>query len=224
MTRTSRFAALLLVSACVLGLAPKAHAQSAAPSDYVIIAQNKITFGRVGFLAAGNIAVNDIGGQLVSGSQFVSGDGAHIVADSTSIGKYSSLYSLFTNDFKHAGIVTLRAPNQENLVPFPPPVLFEFPTVAAVTPGTVPVKVPVETVVTLPSGDYGDVLARKKSTIVFSGGTYNLRSLTAGLDSRILFAGPTQLNISQALTLRHNVVFGPLGTAMRADEIHVNFA
>lgn len=62
---------------------------------------------------------------------------------------------------------------------------------------------------TLAAGDYGDVTLGRNSTLCLTGGIYNIKSLTSGRDSNILFDAPSDLRIEGKVTANNAVLFGP---------------
>ncbi len=61
----------------------------------------------------------------------------------------------------------------------------------------------------LPDGEYGNVNVGNGGTLLLSGGTYDLRSLSAGNGAQILFAAPAEVQIEGRLAAGSSAVLGP---------------
>jgi VCBS repeat-containing protein len=63
--------------------------------------------------------------------------------------------------------------------------------------------------VVLPDGDYGAVSVGQGGTLILSGGTYNLRSLSGDTGSQLLFAAPAEVRVEERLLTAPEAVLGP---------------
>ena len=61
----------------------------------------------------------------------------------------------------------------------------------------------------LPDGDYGAVHVGASGTLIFEGGTYNLRSLTGDNGAQLLFAAPAEVRVEERLSTGSGAVLGP---------------
>lgn len=62
---------------------------------------------------------------------------------------------------------------------------------------------------TLAAGDYGDITMGRDSTLCFSGGTYNIKSISGGNGSNILFDAPSDMRVQGRLAASNVAVLGP---------------
>ncbi len=225
MSRAVRLS-IYLTGFCTLQiLAGTVYGQPADPIDYTVVANHMIRLEDFSLVASGNVAVSSVGGQLITGRRVASGDGAHLVSDSVQLGTGSNVYSVFANRYFAKSAVVIRAPGlNQGAVPFPPPVLFGFPTpvTAPSTAGSLSVRA--FNTITLPPGTYGKVTVRGQATLVLSGGTYNFDSLRIFAHSRLLFAAPTILNIANRASIGGYAVVGPIGPTTQPTDIQMNFA
>lgn len=77
------------------------------------------------------------------------------------------------------------------------------------SPGASNVSVAAGGLAQLPAGDYGAVSVGDGGTLIFNGGTYNLRSLTGGAGSRLFFAAPAEVRVAEKLMTASDAVLGP---------------
>lgn len=221
MNRFVHFAAVCTV----LGALGSAYAQSADPLDYTIVANQTLRMDDFSLVASGNATVSSVGGQLLAGRRVVTGDGAHFVSDFVQVGAVSNIYSIFANRYFAKGPVVIRAPGPNvGVVPFPPPVLFAFPTPVSAPTATGTLSVRAFSTITLPPGTYGKVRVGSQGTLVLSGGTYNLDSLTVSRYARLLFAAPSIVNVANHATVGDRAVVGPVGPATQPTDIQINFS
>ncbi len=76
------------------------------------------------------------------------------------------------------------------------PVVDPLPEFLTGEPGVEDVKVKSKKTRELDPGDYGDVVVKSKGKLVFTGGTYSLRSFSAGSSSQITFLAATTLLVA----------------------------
>lgn len=106
------------------------------------------------------------------------------------------------------------------------PLLGEFgaPAFPSVTPGTEGVALKQRESRTLTPGAYGEVSAKQKSTLIFTGGEYDLLDLDIGQQVTVLFQAPTTLRIARRLGVDQKSYFGPADGSLGAADIVVYVA
>ncbi len=62
---------------------------------------------------------------------------------------------------------------------------------------------------TLAAGSYGDLRARSKATITFTGGVYTFKSWDIGEDVKLYFIAPTEIRIAENLDTNAKTYLGP---------------
>jgi hypothetical protein len=73
---------------------------------------------------------------------------------------------------------------------------------------------------TLSPGNFGNVVLLDGGTLIFSGGTYNINYLLAGINTKILFGGKSEVRIAGQLVTVWNTTIGPaLGSGINASQI-----
>lgn len=221
------FRKLLVVSSLVIGLAgavvPVAPVEGAksvsepvtVPAGFeevAIFAANSVHIKKSGRVT-GDVVVNDFSagptlspgyeikidlGSTVTGD--VTGDSVHLESGVAVSGTVSY------NDLANAGSAGSTS------TPLPLPVYAAPPAfqLAAVRDGAADVVVPAGGTATLAPGDHGHVSVGDAGTVIFTGGLYNLLSLSApGAGCKVLFKAPTDLRIVGRFDLGRAATIGP---------------
>ncbi|MCP4214834.1 MAG: PKD domain-containing protein, partial [bacterium] len=197
-------------------------------SDFSIFASNSIYMRTAGKVHSGHIGVNGIGVDHLDGAVEVSlannifmADNVSVYADKLKMKSGTSVDNVFYNTIYNYD-ATIRGVETTPLELPPGITMPVFPTPA---PGTDVVNVPVEGVVTLAAGAYGDVVLDTKATLVLSGGTYHFESLGLGDYCQMLVQAGTELIVNGNLVSGENPVIGlEAGAAVTAKDfvIYVN--
>ena len=212
-----------LAAALLLAVWPTVSAgQSYQLDDYVVVGEQKVEFGANVVIASGNLAVDAVGGELNSQINLITGDGANLVADRARIRGNSSIYSIFANDFHNTGPLVIRGAS--GAIPFPPPVLSDYPSTTLAPPGINNIVTHSWITETVRSGSYLDGKLGVGATWVLLGGTYNFRTLKLGSYARLLCTAPTVVNISDRASFGALVVVGPIVTGTRPEDFVINVA
>jgi cysteine-rich repeat protein len=198
--------------------------QSYNLSDYAVVGEQNVQLGADVVIASGNVAVDAVGGGLNSGRSLVTGDGVNLVADRAQTKGFSSVYSIFANDFRHTGALVIRASEVTGAIPFPPPVLSDYPSAVPVPPGESDLTSCSRETKTVPPGNYGEGKLCRGATWVLTGGTYNFQTLKLASRTRLLCTEPTVINIGDSTTLGNYVLVGPIGTGTRPQDFVINVA
>jgi cysteine-rich repeat protein len=214
-----RYRALIVVA--LLVLPDPIFAQSNNLDDYVIIARDRIKMGSVNLVASGNVAVDRPGGELLAKKNLASGDDTHIVADAVALKPPASLFSLYANQAPSDNRIVVRSPGEP--LTWPPPILTSWPAAPGATPGVITMTdIARGATQTLSPGRYMRLKLKRGATVVFTGGTYSFDSLETGNTTRVLFAGPTTINVATTLVIGNFAVVGPIGPTTRAEDIMIN--
>ena len=212
-----------LAAALLLAVLPTGSAgQSYDLNDYVVVGEQSVQLGRNVVIASGNLAVDAVGGGLRSEKSLVTGDGANLVADQAQTKGYSSIYSIFANDFHNFGQLVIRAGT--GAIPFPPPVLSDYPSATSVPPGTTDLISLSWVTVTVPPGSYRNGKVGAGSTWVLPGGTYNFQTLKLASHARLLCTAPTTVNVIDRMSFGSFVIVGPIGTGTSPLDFVINVA
>jgi cysteine-rich repeat protein len=218
--RSSFVAAVLL-----LAVSPTVSAgQSYNLDDYVVVGEQQVDLGRNVVIASGNVAVDAVGGNLRAHRNLLTGDRANVVADRAQTTGYTSVYAIFANDFHNSGPLVIRATGASAAIPFPPPVLDDYPPVTPVTPGTDDLITPSWVTVTVAAGSYRNGKVDGGSTWVLTGGTYNFQTLKLARHARLLCTAPTVVNVADSAVFGNLVIVGPLGTGTSPEDFVINVA
>jgi hypothetical protein len=100
------------------------------------------------------------------------------------------------------------------------PLVASLPEFKVSTPGTQNITVAQNSNRTLPPGSYGDIEIKKNGRLILTGGTYHLKSITAGEDTRILVQSASEIRIADKFSSGEGSYIGPEDTTtLRANEI-----
>jgi len=212
-----------LAAALLLALLPTGSAgQSYDLNDYVIVGGKDVELGTNVAIASGNVAVDAVGAGLRSNGNLITGDGANLVADRARTRGHSSIYRIFANDFHNTGPLVIRAAT--GAIPFPAPVLDDYPSTTPVPSGMNDKKTQSWMTEIVHEGSYRDGRVGVGATWVLTGGRYNFRTLKLGEYARLLCTAGTTINISNNASFRDLVVVGPIGTGIRPEDFVINVA
>lgn len=195
-------------------------------TNAVVIATNSAQLKNGVAVASGDVVVNDAspGPTLVSGFELVlepqvtTAAGFTLVADSVRIKSGSVVGGgVAYNELSNQGTIqgTLSTPLALPVFSLLPPFSGEPPA-----PGAQDVVVPAGGSVTLAEGEYGAVSVGIGGSLVFSGGTYDVRSLDASDGAALLFSAPARVRIEHRMATGKAVVAGPaVGSGIAAHDI-----
>lgn len=206
-------------------------------SNFAIIATNSVEIDRA-TQVGGDVVVNQAspGPTLVPGFELSLDRGAEVdgdaSADSIEVRRTASVTgTVFYNDLFNDGSVGGES------TPLDLPVLDQLPAfeVADVRDGSDDVDVGEGETLTLPllndEGspifDYGDITVASTGTLVFDGGSFDVRSIIGGVggSTQILFGAPTELRIEGRLEVDKDSTIGPEdGSGITAAEIRIYVA
>jgi hypothetical protein len=104
--------------------------------------------------------------------------------------------------------------------PLPLPVFCSLPPFETAPAGTQDITPTQGQTVTLNAGSYRDVVLKQKSTLILNGGTYNLRNLEVGQDTKVLFKAASVVRIAEKFALDQKSILGPdTGSGIGAKDI-----
>lgn len=225
MTRI-QLAIVLAVSGYILGgFTSASHGQSCQVGTSVVIAVNSARTGTDVVVTGGEVVVN----QAVSGPTL--GNGFSLYLDRrTSIG--GSIKADRIRIFNQATVSGSATYNQIDtdgtisggqFTPLPLPVFAALPAFQEATfRGTLQnVNVAAGATTVLAPGEYGDILIAGTGKVVFTGGTYHVRSIDAtGDDAFLTFNAASEVRIQNRFRTRRRATIGPAaGSGIGASDI-----
>ena len=180
-------------------------------SDVVIFATNSVHLKKDTEIT-GDVVVNDVGiNTLETGFEIgvdrngtVQGD---LKANRISIDKNAVINGdVFFNELNNKGTI-----NGVENSPLILPVFLSPPPFQTANPRSDAPDIFVDDGETrvLEAGDYGDITVAQTGTLIFSGGRYDVRSLTSGKTSTIGFGAATDLRVLGRLDIDQNSLVGP---------------
>ncbi len=201
----------ILAFSMVLGfLTQGAMATAQEVDETVLFATNSIHIKKNNDVLTGVVIVNDfsLGAVLPAGGEELQiDDGATVAgdvfADTVKINNGATLTGTVNcNPLGSSGATCLGVSL---------PVFGELPVFqqATVPPGAADVNVPDFATVVLDAGDYADVTTGRNATLVFTGGVYNIGSISAGTFNHFEFDAATELRILGPFGTLKNAVIGP---------------
>src|SRR5207245_121000 len=213
--RNARRAPLLALLLTAVTTAP-AGAQSRDMDSYLLFAlQGMRTKGLS--VSSGNIGVNDPNGAISSAHGVIDAPQSDVVAGMVRASVRSRCRRLYANtvpdampgcqppgDFRALALPLMSDVLSECRYPSP------FPDQCATAS---PVIVDLDSQRTLPPGTYGNVVVfsagSRSGRLVLTGGDYLFCSLRTGRSARILFQGPSTVNIQNEVNLGASAYLGP---------------
>ena len=199
-------------------------------SNVVLFATNSMWLKHHDGVVSGDVVVNDSspgptfdpGFELHVEHHVSAPAGNAVKADSVDLDHDAVVGSLYYNDLDNDRGTILGS----EVTPLALPVFAQLPEFFAQTPapGSPDVAVPHHGSATLPAGDYGAITLDHDSTLVFTGGVYNVQSIAADHHVQLLFEGPSSLRVAGRFAVDHHDFVGPeegSGTAVHDLAIYV---
>ena len=217
--KTLRRAAVLLVLGTGLSFAADLPTTL---DNVVILAQDSVTLNGRSQLNRGQIVVNNAGGVLTVRYGVHALQDTEMIADIVTVtarpSRKAELFDVFANSFLGGDHAIVDGAVVSPLGASLP--LFPFPSAPVVTPGTDPcpnrtgnggncVVRRKDGPVTLPPGDYGNIIAKGQGVLYLQGGVYNIKSLSVGLSSFIIVNGSATVNVQKDVCFGAGSTFGP---------------
>jgi hypothetical protein len=193
--------------------------------DAVVFATNSILLQDSTSINSGSVIVNNAlpvktttpAAELTLGKAVATSVGYNLKANKVILGsgdKIASnlLYNKLTNN---GGTVSGTTTPSLTL-----PVVTALPAFNSGVPGTKSVTVGVNGQTTLAPGNFGNVVILDGGTLVFSGGTYNINYILAGINTKILFRAKSEVRVAGQIVTVWNTTIGPaLGSGINASGI-----
>jgi len=187
--------------------------------SYVLLAKETVDLGANSEVRSGDIGANSANSEKAT---ITIGAGAKVWGPSKVKGNYiwlkatSEVWDVYYNQIKKSENVAVHG---SELAPLNLPAcsLPHFPRFSS---GTENVTVNVGQTRVLDRGDYGNVIVKTNARLVFSGGTYNLKSLSASGKAKLCFKAPSDVRIADRLVIGPKSKVGPqLGSGIDASDI-----
>ncbi len=193
--------------------------------DAVVFATNSILLLDSTSINSGSVIVNNAlpvktttpAAELTLGKSVATAGGYNLKANKVILGSGDKiagnlLYNKLTNN---GGTVTGTQTSSLSL-----PVVSALPAFNSAAPGTKSVTVGVNSQTTITAGKYGAVTVLDGGTLTFKGGTYNINYLLAGINTKILFGGKSEVRVAGQIVTVWNTTIGPaLGSGINATGI-----
>ncbi len=183
-------------------------------SQAVIVAKNSARLKNQSVVWSGDVIANAAaGGDTLQSGYELALDPQASTSDGSQL-KANRIW-LKNNSVVKGGVAFNTLKNQGTILgtqtsPLALPVFATFPPFHSASPGGgLDVTVSAGGYALLPDGEYGNVNVGNGGTLLLSGGTYDLRSLSAGNSAQILFAAPAEVRIEGRLAAGSSAVLGP---------------
>ena len=142
---------------------------------------------------------------MVVGQQVKFKDSAsRLYGDSILLRDKSEVYDVYYNEIDGDGTV-----KGTRHTPLTLPIISTLPAIPTFTPGTQNITVDEKDPLTLNAGNYGQLRAKEKSTITFTGGIYTFSSWDIGQQVKIEFTAPSEIRIAGKLDTNEKTTLGP---------------
>ena len=177
---------------------------------------SKVFSGDVGVNAAGSSPFLDSEVELSVGIGVTTAASSALKAHRIKVKSGATVNSnVYYNELENNGTIT----GSQN-TPLSLPLVAALPEFKQATPGTQNIEVPQNGTQTLPPGTYGDIMVRLKGRLTFTGGTYQINSITGGDDAQFLFQSPTEVRIAGKFDSGEGTTIGPEDTTtMSVDQV-----
>ena len=181
-------------------LAPPAKVDSTV----VLFGEDGITVGAGTRILSGDAIVNQVTQMMVLETGAVMSGRYKVKSDKLSLQSGSVVESnVYSNTISGSGTIVGEIVALNVL-----PVIADLPTFNASVPGSKTISVTKRSL-TLSPGTYGDVIVSDRCTLIFSGGTYHLKSMKLGNGALVQFSAPSDVRIGGLFTTGSGVTFGP---------------
>lgn len=177
-----------------------------ATNSIYLHSRTQVLSGNVGVLYGGSIPIPTLLGvdaQVTVGTHSYMHDGVSIYGNRVFIKSTGSACDVYCNFFGGKGevrdIIYSPLPNLNIILPY-----FPYPF-----PGLQDITMAPNGFYVLDSGNYGEVWLKPNSTLIFTGGIYNLQNLNIAPNCLIRFQAPTVVIINNRLETDPHVEFGP---------------
>jgi hypothetical protein len=195
-------------------------------SSVVVFAVNSVYFKQGSEVISGSVIVNEVsaGPTLVGDFELAIGIGVTtptgylLAADSIKLKSGAVVNGdIYFNDLTNGGTVVGELVEGLEL-----PVIASLPPFVAVSPrpGAEDILVERYESIELPAGDYGYIDAKQGTSILFTGGTYNLLGIDTGPGVSLVFNAPSEIRVGEKLSTSENSYVGPNpGSGISASDI-----
>jgi hypothetical protein len=143
--------------------------------------------------------------------------GSRVVGDTVLLSRGARVFDVVDNALlRRRGGSVLGAETRPMDVPF-----VALPDFPAVAPGSHDVIVARNRTVTLDAGAYGAIVVGRQSTLILTGGLYQIASLRLDPSATVIFAGPTELRVATELHTgtRARLMLDPAAATLSASQV-----
>ncbi|MCZ6663042.1 MAG: hypothetical protein O6951_08995 [Actinobacteria bacterium] len=176
-------------------------------AGYAVFGTRRVELGRDASVISGNVGVNEAAtsgaANLVVSRGAMVGEATTTEADWIRVEKDAVVHDVAYNTLTNLGTI-LGAQSTPLIVP-----LVSLAPVPEVMAGTSDVEIRAGEVAVLHPGAYRNVVVHQGAVVTFTGGKYQLASLSIDRDASIEFAADTVLEIAGALDVDMDVTVGP---------------
>jgi hypothetical protein len=177
---------------------------------------SKVYSGSIGVDSAGSPPFLDSQVELSVGQRVTIASGSLVKAHRIKIKQGATVNGdVYYNELENNGTIT-----GSQQTPLSLPLVASLPEFKVSTPGAQNISVAQNGSQTLLPGSYGDIDIKKNGRLLLTGGTYHLKSITAGEDTRVVVQSTSELRIAEKFSSGEGSYVGPEDTTrLRADDI-----
>ena len=184
--------------------------------EVVALATEKIDIEKEVIIVSGSLVGNDEGAEIKIKSNSSTASGFTVRSDKLDIEKDVVTHgAFFCNDLDDKT-------NTVTCGSLSTPVYLVFPIFQSASPGSDDIKVEDDESLTFSPQAIGKLELEKRTTLILTGGVYDIEELKTKEGAEILFQGPTVLRIKKKIELDKEIYFGPeTGSGLTAADIRV---
>jgi predicted extracellular nuclease len=186
-------------------------------ANTVIFATNSVWLKTYSKILSGNVFVNNIsdghelnaGVEVSVGSKVTTPAEYEIKANRVKLKKKSVVDGdVYFNELDNKGAI-----NGDEISPLELPILTTLPEFYEAEPGNDDVKVGTKDTLVIDAGNYEDINVYYKGVLIFTGGTYNVKSIKACIRAKLLFLAPTEIRVEERFDSDLLAYIGPSESA-----------
>jgi uncharacterized repeat protein (TIGR01451 family) len=145
--------------------------------------------------------------------------GSSVLGDTVKLGSNVQVYNVYYNESQFSNQAHILG-NQVSPQPLPVTLLPAFPTI---TPGTTDVTVAINQTQTLAAGSYRNVTVQNNATLILTGGTYQIASLSLSANAKVRFLAASEVRIVNGMNADSNSIIGPDASAPALEASQIVF-
>jgi PKD repeat protein len=184
--------------------------EKATAYSYVVLAKETIKIRKNSIIVSGDVGANS---KSTDGKETmrigknvnIINNSSKVKADFIKLKKNAEVWDVYYNKLdKHKTAKILGS----EYTPLTLPVA-DFPSFPVFSCGDINITVKKNEVYFLEEGDYGHIKVRRGGKLIFTGGVYNIATLTARKNVELIFQNASEVRIESRLTIGKNSIVGP---------------